>query len=88
MQCKDIPDDVFVTAVRDAPALSSARWRMRWQVAEELESVMGPIPENLFMAKARRLIARGLIGGCPCGCRGDWHPADECYAPGNCCRPS
>jgi hypothetical protein len=87
VQCKDIPDDVFVAAVRNAPALSSARWRMRWDVAAELESAIGHVPDNLFMAKARRLIARGLIGGCPCGCRGDWHPADECTYPERCCRP-
>lgn len=87
MQCKDIPDDVFVTAVRNAPATPSCGWRMRWDVAAELEEVIGPVPENLFMAKARRLIARGLVGGCPCGCRGDWPPADECYDPERCCRP-
>ncbi|MGW1554266.1 hypothetical protein [Streptomyces sp. NPDC002346] len=87
MQCKHIPDAVFVTAVRNAPALSPARWRTRWDVYTELENAIGPIPDNLFMAKARRLIARGLIGGCPCGCRGDWHPADECTYPERCCRP-
>ncbi|MGP3750830.1 hypothetical protein [Streptomyces sp. IBSNAI001] len=87
MKCKDIPDDVFVTAVRNASAFGPVRWRTRWEVAEQLEAAIGPIPENLFMAKARRLIARGLIGGCPCGCRGDFHPADECYDPERCCRP-
>lgn len=87
MQCKDIEDEVFVTAVRSAPASSSARWRTRWDVHNALEEVIGPVPENLFMAKARRLISRGLIGGCPCGCRGNWHPADECYGPEYCCDP-
>lgn len=24
-------------------------------------------------------------GGCPCGCRGDYHPADECYDRQYCC---
>ena len=29
-------------------------------------------PENVVRAKARRLIRRGLITGCACGCRGDF----------------
>ncbi|WP_069752904.1 hypothetical protein [Streptomyces sp. EN16] len=86
MQCKDIPDEVFVDAVRRTPSNSSA-WRTRWDVHAELENVVGPVPDNLFMAKARRLVDRGLIGGCPCGCRGDFHPADECLSPGYCCQP-
>ncbi|OSC76466.1 hypothetical protein B5180_01545 [Streptomyces sp. BF-3] len=86
MQCKDIPDQTFVEAVRRTTPVGTS-WRMRWDVHTELESVFGPIPDNLFMAKARRLIDRGLIGGCPCGCRGDFHPSDECLSPGYCCRP-
>lgn len=86
MQCKDIPDQTFVDAVRRTTPVGTS-WRTRWDVATELEDAIGPVPDNLFMAKARRLMARGLIGGCPCGCRGDFHPADECLSPGYCCRP-
>jgi hypothetical protein len=86
MQCKDIPDATFLDAVRRVPGTSSMGWRMSWDVHDELESAVGPVPGNLFLAKARRLIARGLMGGCPCGCRGDFHPADECGYPERCCR--
>lgn len=84
MQCKDIPDDVFLDAVRRTPAvdgsLDPARWRMRWNVQEQLEQVIDPIPENLLLAKARKLMAAKKLGGCDCGCRGDYHlPCGQLY---------
>lgn len=85
MQCKDIPDSVFLDAVRRTPG-TAGNWRMRWNVHTELELAVGPIPENLLLAKARKLIAAGKLGGCDCGCRGDWHLPDECDAY-NCCHP-
>lgn len=30
------------------------------------------VPEKVVIAKAKRLIGRGLIVGCACGCRGDF----------------
>ena len=33
-------------------------------------------PEKLQLAKMRRLHKRGLVGGCTCGCRGDWEITD------------
>lgn len=30
------------------------------------------IPQKLIIAKARKLIRRGLLTGCYCGCRGDF----------------
>ncbi|WP_330335636.1 hypothetical protein OHS33_39045 (plasmid) [Streptomyces sp. NBC_00536] len=83
MQCKDIPDDTLRDAVRRTPQ----RWplrpgtvptRMSWDVHAELETVTGPIPDKLFLAKIRRLFAKGILGGCDCGCRGDFHLIEEC----------
>lgn len=84
MQCKDIPDDVFLDAVRRTPAvddsLDPSSWRMRWSVHEELERVLGFVPERLLLAKARKLMAAKRLGGCPCGCRGDYHlPCGQLY---------
>lgn len=89
MQCKDIPDDAFLNAVRRTPgvggSLAPDAWRMRWDVQAELEKATGPIPENLFLAKARRLGRRRLLGGCTeCTCRGDYHIAADCPHP-SCC---
>lgn len=30
------------------------------------------VPPKVLLAKAKRMIRRGLIAGCACGCRGDW----------------
>jgi hypothetical protein len=30
------------------------------------------MPQRLFLAKVRKLIKRGLVSGCDCGCRGDF----------------
>ena len=29
-------------------------------------------PTKRKLARLRRMVKRGLIGGCACGCRGDW----------------
>jgi hypothetical protein len=91
MQCKDIPDDVFLDAVRRTPGYDGSTdgsvWRLRWKVQETLEVEVGLLPERLFLAKARRLGQRGLLGGCTdCLCRGDYHIAADCPWP-LCCPP-
>lgn len=88
MQCKDLPDMVFLDALRDTPGVGGrpSAWRMRWDVHDTLEEHVGPVPLNLLLAKARKLEAAGKLGGCTCGCRGDWHPADECNDPFCCGR--
>lgn len=88
MQCKDIPDDAFINAVRQTPGLDERpdSWRMRWDVRTTLETTLGPLPEKLFLAKAGRLMARSILGGCPCGCRGDYHLVEDCEFSENCCQ--
>ncbi|MEV6791261.1 hypothetical protein AB0M87_04500 [Streptomyces sp. NPDC051320] len=87
MQCKHIPDDVFLEAVRRTPGTGgSNNWRMRWEVQAALEAQLGHIPERLFLAKARQLHDARKLGGCMCGCRGDYHLTEECH-DGYCCRP-
>lgn len=88
MQCKDIPDEVFMTAVHRTVGTPSQNWRMRWEIHAAIEEALGWIPEKLLLAKAHKLIAAGKMGGCDCGCRGDWHPADECVGGETCCGKS
>jgi len=38
------------------------------------------IPEKVVRAKARRLVKRGLVDGCTCGCRGDFEIREEARA--------
>lgn len=35
------------------------------------------LPEKLVLSKMRNLIKRGLVDGCPCGCRGDYEITDK-----------
>lgn len=84
MQCKDIPDNVFIGVIRRTPGLPESGWRMAWDVQEELEATIGWVPYNLFLAKVRKLCDAGKLGGCPCGCRGDFHLPEDCDDP-SCC---
>lgn len=76
MQAKDIPDATFLEAVRKLQSV----WRWNpflgraitgpasvWDLANTLQA-----SDKVVRAKARRLIRRGLLDGCPCGCRGDF----------------
>lgn len=44
-----------------------------WGMTSPLRRQFYPaLPEAVLLAKLRRLLARGLVTGCGCGCRGDW----------------
>lgn len=70
MQCKDIPD-VPILAFLDSLNGTWATWYSGYP--NSVTNVMPPgIPRKLVLAKMRQLIRRGLVGGCNCGCRGDF----------------
>jgi hypothetical protein len=60
------------------PWTSATRWDVAAVLAGHPEHVGGPpqeypnMPEKVVLAKAKRLIRRGLVDGCACGCRGDF----------------
>ncbi|MGW7398117.1 hypothetical protein ACWGH7_16650 [Streptomyces cyaneofuscatus] len=82
MQCKDIPDDLFLEAVRDSGRTPSG-WATRWDVQAALESLMGPVPGRVILAKARKLIKAEKMDGCTCGCRGDFQLPEPRSIPGH-----
>lgn len=67
MKTSDIPDEAFLAAVQ-AVHDSKGMWAYFWEIAEAL----GDVPHKLVLSKARRLINRGVLDGCACGCRGDF----------------
>ena len=81
-KCADIPDLTVLRAVErlsrtDWPITGGAprgetRWVMRW----DLDEAFPAVPRRLMFAKCNRLIARGLLTGCTCGCRGDYELTD------------
>lgn len=92
MKCKDIKDSDFLWAVMMAPFSgingSAAPWRARWHVQKELEAIYGPLPEKLFLAKARKMGRKRLVSGCTnCTCRGDYHLWGECFDETCCPKP-
>ena len=93
MQCKDIADEDFLEAVRTASRLSGGGWAMAWDVGCILAGQPQHIgdhaahhdapgnecfPWRLLRAKAQKVIDKGLLEGCACGCRGDyWIPGEQ-----------
>lgn len=67
VQAKHIPDDVALRVVHDE-CVERKSWAMGWNVAGALPGV----PPKVVQAKLARLLERGLLTGCACGCRGDW----------------
>lgn len=87
MQAKDIDDAAFLDAVRQAATLRKLpdRWGGRPTVGDVASVLSGhpedvgvawperdEMPEKVIRAKARKLIRRGVLDGCACGCRGDF----------------
>lgn len=66
MKTSDIPDEAFLAAVQ-AVHDSKHMWAATWEISEALN-----VPIKLVLSKARRLINRGVLDGCACGCRGDF----------------
>jgi hypothetical protein len=80
---RDIPDEVFLAAVWKAGGRGEYNgWAMRWNVDrilggfgpdDDLSEGVPGVPWKVSLQKAKRLIKRGLMGGCDCGCRGDYY---------------
>jgi hypothetical protein len=37
-----------------------------------MDAMPDGVPSKLALAKMRKMILRGVVGGCGCGCRGDF----------------
>jgi hypothetical protein len=79
-QAKDIPDEAALSFVEktshtphqgtgNAPP-EGGRWVFWWDF--ESAGWLKHWPSKVLRAKLRALYRRGLLDGCPCGCRGDW----------------
>lgn len=70
MQCKDIPTEPVLRFLAERPGV----W-CNWYFGDENDvgqAMPAGTPEKLVLAKMRGLIAKDLVDGCPCGCRGDF----------------
>jgi hypothetical protein len=67
MQAKDITDEAMISAI---VAITDAK---RYGANNnELEAYFPYAPAKVLRAKCRKLILKGKITGCACGCRGDY----------------
>ena len=71
IQCKDIPDKPILEFL----LANKGTW-CNWFKDRE-NSVRVAMPQNLasdklILAKMSKLMERGLVDGCDCGCRGDF----------------
>lgn len=79
LQAKDIPDTQVLALIRllrhpHRNPVDGWMWVHRW----DLEPILGFwYPEKVIMAKMRSLIRRGVVDGCPCGCRGDFEIIED-----------
>ena len=76
MKCKDIPDEPILRFL----AQHQGKWATHGKgySMPTVQDAMPPgTPCKLQLAKMRQLHKRGLAGGCPCGCRGDWEITDK-----------
>ena len=69
MKTSDILDETFLSEVYrvNMHGTTFNRPATVW----DLEEALG-LPNKLVRSKARSLIRRGRLEGCPCGCRGDF----------------
>lgn len=66
-QAKDIADVEILRAVEELCFMENA-WAVTWNVQAQFPA----FPPKVVNAKLSRLLRRGLLTGCDCGCRGDW----------------
>lgn len=71
MQTKDIPEGPILQYLADR----QGQWSFLW--SEMVEAMPLGTPAKLILSKMRNLHKRGLVGGCTCGCRGDFEITDK-----------
>lgn len=77
VQCKDIPTDAILRFL----AQHQGKWATWLPPLDggmpSVREAMPGVADKLALAKMRQLHRAGLVGGCPCGCRGDFEITDK-----------
>jgi len=79
MQCKDISTAKILAFIRECNDNHDGHW-CNWCFGDDYDvhlAMPKNIPDNLLLAKMRKLINKGLVDGCACGCRGDYVITDK-----------
>jgi hypothetical protein len=76
VKASDITDEEFVRAVdrvqhsQPRPHPDYLPWATWMALGEQAE--LRCVPPKVALAKSRKVLKRGLVTGCGCGCRGDF----------------
>lgn len=82
MQTKDIKDEDVLKYLYPLQGKWTGLWNGYFKdkdpsVADVYYSMPEGTPPKVALAKMKSLHRRGLVGGCPCGCRGDFEITDK-----------
>jgi hypothetical protein len=82
MQCKDIPTEPILRFVAEHGGIGCNWFETPWSDGTPNKrsvrhAMPADTPEKLYLAKMQQLIGKGLVDGCPCGCRGDYELTDK-----------
>jgi hypothetical protein len=73
MQAKDIPEIPILEFLKMHGGIGCNRFKELNSERCVFRSMPQETPEKVGVAKMKSLINRGLVSGCCCGCRGDFH---------------
>lgn len=81
LQAKNVPEAEILRVLRLRPGkwhttfdYSGTYDPVKYMASFPKESpILAQFPEKVLRAKLRAMRSRGLVDGCCCGCRGDWH---------------
>lgn len=91
MQCKDIDTKAILEYLADRQGQWTSLWCGHFKGRENVIHLGKPIghvddvyyampegtPDKVALTKMKSLHEKDLVGGCPCGCRGDFEITDK-----------
>lgn len=74
MKCSDIPDQAIYDAINRTLDENSAKHNTEITMAIiwDIFDLFPEFPAKLVRAKLDKMVRAGKLGGCTCGCRGDF----------------
>ena len=73
IQAKDLSTDLILAELHKRPGEWHTHWPSETGMMPSLAPLFPDVPEKVLRAKLSSMQRQGLIAGCGCGCRGDWH---------------
>ena len=77
LQCKDIPTRPILQFLKKHDGWCNWIWLDDERCVRHAMPAGRILPDKLVLAKMRKLVAKGYVDGCTCGCRGDFELTDK-----------